>query len=210
MSSTEEGDSARRRTDTVASGRTCKVRKVKVGLLLHCGFHPHQHSDSRSDELLQCDERRPLCANCERHFTNLIACDFDDQEQTFQPAAGPSAPAPATVQPASVETPLQPQRRSTRTSRLPVQAASPVGRNAEPIGYYLPPSVSAGRIDPFEARPASQASGPSVDGLIGHYLSDFAFRSFPFYATKPLIELWWPFVRSDEVVRRTPTSSVPV
>ena len=31
-------------------------------------------------------------------------------------------------------------------------------------------------------------------------LQDFAYRSFPFYASKSLIEVWWPFVRSDEVL----------
>jgi hypothetical protein len=31
-------------------------------------------------------------------------------------------------------------------------------------------------------------------------LVHFAYRSFPFYASKPLIELWWPFVRGDEVL----------
>ncbi|KAK5715786.1 hypothetical protein LTR17_016617 [Elasticomyces elasticus] len=40
--------------------RTCKQRKVK------------------------CDERRPLCLNCERHFTNLQTCDFDEQTQTLR------------------------------------------------------------------------------------------------------------------------------
>ena len=36
--------------------------------------------------------------------------------------------------------------------------------------------------------------------LIDVDLSNFAYRAFPFYASKPLIELWWPFVRSDEVL----------
>ena len=31
-------------------------------------------------------------------------------------------------------------------------------------------------------------------------LANFAYRSFPFYASKPLIEMWWPFVRSDEML----------
>lgn len=31
-------------------------------------------------------------------------------------------------------------------------------------------------------------------------LADFAYRSFPFYASRPLIELWWPFVREDELL----------
>ena len=35
---------------------------------------------------------------------------------------------------------------------------------------------------------------------MSHYLSNFVFRSFPFYASRSLVELWWPFVRSDEVL----------
>jgi hypothetical protein len=49
-------------------------------------------------------------------------------------------------------------------------------------------------------RPASLEPAPSVDALMAHYLTNFAFRSFPFYASRPLIELWWPFVREDEVL----------
>ena len=46
----------------------------------------------------------------------------------------------------------------------------------------------------------SQEPAPSIDALLNHYLSNFAFRSFPFYANRSLIELWWPFVRDDEVL----------
>jgi hypothetical protein len=49
-------------------------------------------------------------------------------------------------------------------------------------------------------RPLSSEPATSIDALMGHYLTNFAFRSFPFYTSRPLIELWWPFVRDDEVL----------
>jgi hypothetical protein len=80
----------------------------------------------------------------------------------------------------------------------------------------IPQAVGGGRIDPFEARPLSHEAAPTVDqlmhhckydepvrkrpGLMSEDLANFAFRSFPFYASKPLIEMWWPFVRGDEVL----------
>ncbi|KAK1071977.1 hypothetical protein LTR33_010328 [Friedmanniomyces endolithicus] len=48
--------------------RTCKQRKVK------------------------CDERRPLCLNCERHFTNLKTCDFDEGGPTLRPPTARTSP----------------------------------------------------------------------------------------------------------------------
>ncbi|KAK4889150.1 hypothetical protein LTR27_012053 [Elasticomyces elasticus] len=35
---------------------------------------------------------------------------------------------------------------------------------------------------------------------MAHYLTTLAYRSFPFYASRPLIEIWWPFVRGDDVL----------
>ncbi|KAK5174277.1 uncharacterized protein LTR77_001357 [Saxophila tyrrhenica] len=90
------------------------------------------------------------------------------------------------------------RRTSPSGATLPVRRSSPVGREAEPL--QLPAVPSAGRVDPFEARPLSAEAAPTVDELMHHYLANFAYRSFPFYASKPLIELWWPFVRSDEVL----------
>ncbi|KAK3054213.1 hypothetical protein LTR09_004991 [Extremus antarcticus] len=81
---------------------------------------------------------------------------------------------------------------------MPVRRSSPVGRQAEPL--QLPQTIGGGRVDPFEARPMSAEAAPTVDQLMHHYLTNLAYRSFPFYASKPLIELWWPFVRSDEVL----------
>ncbi|KAK5689703.1 hypothetical protein LTR97_012702 [Elasticomyces elasticus] len=67
--------------------RTCKQRKVK------------------------CDERRPLCLNCERHFTNLQTCDFDEQTQTLRVL--PVAPTPKANRRPSV--PHETKMRTRRT-----------------------------------------------------------------------------------------------
>ncbi|KAK3645105.1 hypothetical protein LTR56_002677 [Elasticomyces elasticus] len=67
--------------------RTCKQRKVK------------------------CDERRPLCLNCERHFTNLQTCDFDEQTPTLQVL--PIAPTPKANRRPS--TPRDTKMRTRRT-----------------------------------------------------------------------------------------------
>lgn len=61
----------------------------------------------------------------------------------------------------------------------------------------IPSVPSPARIDPFETHPASEVRSPTLDVLMGHYLSSFAPRIFPFYASRTLIELWWPFVRED-------------
>ncbi|KAK3115752.1 hypothetical protein LTR53_004572 [Teratosphaeriaceae sp. CCFEE 6253] len=162
--------------------RTCKQRKVK------------------------CDERRPLCRNCERHYTNLATCDFDDGEPTYLPASSssntsaqpPESSSQARAR-ANVSAPPQQQRQQQQVSHLPIRPASPVGRQAEPLAN-IPPTVASGRLDPFEARPISHEPAPSVDALLAHYLTNLAYRSFPFYASRPLIELWWPFVRADAVL----------
>ncbi|TKA74534.1 hypothetical protein B0A49_02985 [Cryomyces minteri] len=62
----------------------------------------------------------------------------------------------------------------------------------------LPQAVAAGMLDPFEAHPPS--SIPEVDALVHHYLATFIFRSFPFFARSPIVQLWWPYVRTDDVL----------
>ncbi|KAK1068697.1 hypothetical protein LTR74_005355 [Friedmanniomyces endolithicus] len=166
--------------------RTCKARKIK------------------------CDERRPLCRACERHFTNLATCDFDDQDPTFSSAASSStASAQPQSQPAGHARarggPSAPasnrQQQQQQLSRLPIRPTSPVGRQAEPLlPNQIPMTIASGRLDPFEARPRSHEPAPSVDALMSHYLTTLAYRSFPFYTSRPLIEIWWPFVRADDVL----------
>lgn len=119
-------------------------------------------ADPLTSIFLQCDERRPLCLNCERHFLNLVACDFDEAEPVLNPNA-PSAPRANVAQSSSSRAAT---RRPSPTQQIPVRRSTPVGRHAEPL--ELPYPVGAGRIDPFETRPASAEPGPAVDALMGH------------------------------------------
>ncbi|KAF2158833.1 hypothetical protein M409DRAFT_30705 [Zasmidium cellare ATCC 36951] len=115
---------------------------------------------------VKCDERRPLCRNCEKHFIGLISCDFDDQA----PVLAQDAPA----------------------------GTNQVGRAAEPL--QLPTMVSASSYDALLRRPQSEVPSTTFDKLAAYYLNSFAYRSFPFYASKDLIDVWWPFVQADDLL----------
>ncbi|EMC98247.1 hypothetical protein BAUCODRAFT_23055 [Baudoinia panamericana UAMH 10762] len=140
---------------------------------------------------VKCDEHRPACQNCQRRYPSIVSCDFDDQEPKFRPIPSPSAES-------SHQARTGQSRRISVPGELTVRPTGSTGRLAEPL--QIPLELAADRLDPFEARPATQEPAPSVDALLSHYLSNFAYRSFPFYASRPLIELWWPFVRADEVL----------
>ena len=64
--------------------------------------------------------------------------------------------------------------RASPPSQLPIRPGSRVGRAAEPLNVpgfdapTLPTEVGAGRLDPFEMRPVSEASAPSIDSLMSH------------------------------------------
>ncbi|TKA48056.1 hypothetical protein B0A54_01548 [Friedmanniomyces endolithicus] len=66
--------------------RTCKQRKVK------------------------CDERRTLCLNCERHFTNLKTCDFDEGGHTLRPPTASISPRAIGRPPTSRNPPSRPKK----------------------------------------------------------------------------------------------------
>lgn len=108
----------------------------------------------------KCDERRPLCRNCERHFTNLVACDFDEAEPTVTSS---SSSAPQSAAESS-------RQASRRISPLRQAAVASIrgrggGREAEPL---LPMTIAPGRLDPFEMHPTSQAPAPDVNALMNH------------------------------------------
>ncbi len=121
----------------------------------------HRESD-RVGVLLICTatENKPLCENCRRHFTNLVSCDFDDQE----PVVDANAPVTASAVAGPSRRAAAP-RATTASQQQAVRRTTPVGREAEPL--RLPPSVS-GRVDPFEARPISFEAAPTVDELMHH------------------------------------------
>lgn len=100
----------------------------------------------------QCDERRPLCRNCERHYANIERCDFDD----------PSPSTSASRNRASSNTLSVPAGVST----LPVRGSGPLRRRATDLQPSVPTAVGAGMLDPFEAHPPTQA--PDVDKLMNH------------------------------------------
>jgi hypothetical protein len=56
----------------------CKQRKVKV----QYRYLTPKTKKSQADNA-QCDERRPLCANCEKHFHNLERCNFSTVEAPY-------------------------------------------------------------------------------------------------------------------------------
>ncbi|TKA79291.1 hypothetical protein B0A55_04235 [Friedmanniomyces simplex] len=78
--------------------RTCKQRKVK------------------------CDERRPLCLNCERHFTNLETCDFDELGHTLRAPVAPTAPR-VSRRPPSSRDPGSSPRKTLMTKKSTGQPA---------------------------------------------------------------------------------------
>ncbi|KAK0275231.1 hypothetical protein LTR35_011279 [Friedmanniomyces endolithicus] len=128
-------------------------------------------------------------------FSSAASSSTASAQPQSQPAGharargGPSAPA------------SNRQQQQQQLSRLPIRPTSPVGRQAEPLlPNQIPMTIASGRLDPFEARPRSHEPAPSVDALMSHYLTTLAYRSFPFYTSRPLIEIWWPFVRADDVL----------
>ncbi|KAI7212082.1 hypothetical protein KC333_g7315 [Hortaea werneckii] len=137
-----------------AGCRACKARKVK------------------------CDERRPLCLNCERHFMNISFCDFDEKEVTLRPKSNVAS----------------------RQREIAFPESSGLSNKRDAISSRIPKAVAPGRPDPFDARAESQAPDYTVDSLMHHYLNNFAARCFPFYATRQLVTMWWHFVRADDLL----------
>lgn len=148
--------------------RTCKIRKVKVlgsGCLITLAWK----TDS---SIPQCDERRPLCRNCERHFTNLVACDFDDREPVLDPAVTFDTSQQGTSSSSSQSSGEFP----SPSSRALAWRDGLVGRQTEPMS--LPKAVGAGRIDPFEARPFSEHPPQAVDALMAHCKCSYSSELF--------------------------------
>ncbi|KAK3112621.1 hypothetical protein LTR53_010912 [Teratosphaeriaceae sp. CCFEE 6253] len=96
--------------------KTCRQRKVKVS------GQPYEIKTNYlvTDALTasQCDERRPLCLNCERHFTNMKTCDFDEQAPVLQ---APTSPLRAGRRPSVVRTTAARPKRSL----IPKELAGP-------------------------------------------------------------------------------------
>lgn len=129
---------------------------------------------------VKCDERKPLCRNCEKHFDGLDECDFPilrnapSNSWEFYPT--PPARTPSS-------------RLEERDASLPRQ-------------FHVPlPSPLGSGIDPFMAHPDSNV--PEAQFLMRHYFSNFTSKTFPIvlgHETKPLIQSWWGWAGHDPVL----------
>ncbi|KAG4431697.1 hypothetical protein IFR05_012821 [Cadophora sp. M221] len=139
-----------------------------------CGPIPNrQHKKSKNGCLqckqrkVKCDERRPFCLNCSKHFRNMDKCDF--------PAAA----------------------NGYMTSRDYVSAARPRNTANKPKSIRKSPLVDLLRspgsgIDPFKSCPGSNI--PDAELFMHHYFSNFRSKSFPMalgYQEKPFLQTWW-------------------
>ncbi|KAF2235640.1 hypothetical protein EV356DRAFT_444661 [Viridothelium virens] len=121
--------------------KNCKARKVK------------------------CDEQRPLCGPCARHYANIERCEYE-----FPPDAKPS-----------------------REVVISAQIEDP-----HPVALAIPRTIEGDVLDPFQTHPQTPTNNSNI--LLQHYLSTVVIRSFPFFNTKRIIDLWWPFLRADELL----------
>jgi hypothetical protein len=121
----------------------CKVRKVKVSLELG-------KIVTRADSYGKCDERKPLCGNCEKHFDGLDECDFPTTARALSKSWDfyPTPPATRTQDQCKEK-----DARHALLSRL--SSISPLGSG----------------IDPFMVHPNSNV--PEAQFLMHHCTSCF-------------------------------------
>ena len=96
---------------------------------------------------IQCDENRPVCGNCERHFVEIEACDYT-----------PTVTRPRTG------------KKSTTTAETPTAAELSSSQMITPI-LIDSPSPNSGLVapealDPFCTHPT--CSAPDVNRLMNH------------------------------------------
>ncbi|KUJ12249.1 uncharacterized protein LY89DRAFT_673249 [Mollisia scopiformis] len=141
-----------------------------------------QHKKSRTGCLpckirkVKCDERRPLCQNCARHYKDIEKCDFP--------------PAPA-----ATESTL-PDRLPPRTR--PISKKSPTSFRRAP--KYLLPLFPGSGIDPFECFPSCNV--PEAQKFMHHYFQNFVSKSFPVHLdhiAQPIMQSFWSLA-SDDIV----------
>lgn len=105
---------------------------------------------------MQCDEKRPVCGNCQKHFVNVVECDY---AQNVSQRSRKSTPQISNWS-------EDPQGED---SRARLNTISPLSR-----------SIASEALDPFETHPASSSTEPDITRLMEHckYKS---FKGVPFY-----------------------------
>ncbi|KAK0120102.1 hypothetical protein ONS95_011512 [Cadophora gregata] len=138
-----------------------------------------QHKKSKNGCLqckqrkVKCDERRPLCLNCSKHFRNMEKCDF-------------APPAKKSVSSGDYVTTSQPRS----TTRKPKQV-----RKGASINLFGNPG---GGVDPFKSCAGSNI--PNAELFMHHYFSNFKSKNFPMalgYQEKPFQQTWWSMAADD-------------
>jgi hypothetical protein len=96
------------------------------------------------DRNIQCDEKRPVCRNCARHFINVEACEYPDNTTQGD--------------------------RNTRTLRLVNSRGDPVEspENFKALGQLSTCLIAGGSLDPFETHPTSTSLEPDINKLMDH------------------------------------------
>ncbi|TVY52381.1 Sterol uptake control protein 2 [Lachnellula cervina] len=131
---------------------------------------------------LKCDEAKPVCGNCLRHFVDIQSCDFGHRSTTQ----------------------LRPLAAIAKSDHLSPRIADNRSNRREPSRSEedcLPKSVAAERMDPFETYPESHVAG--VDVLMKYYLHNAVYECFPWQPasdTNPTTKFYVPVVWRDRVL----------
>lgn len=142
--------------------KNCKARKVK------------------------CDETRPLCKNCERHYTNITECEWAD-EPTRPPK--PSAP------------PKDDLRASPNGHARAARTEMSWHDEAMKIMSELRVNDSSSSPEDSGVKHSQQQDTSYADQLVIEYDSmEQHFNSFPFVRSSSITKAWWPFARDDIVL----------
>ena len=128
----------------------CKARKIKVGISIKDAKMTFTFLVAECVHELKCDETRPLCNNCAKHYANLQSCEWS-----------------TTAQPRTSGVPHRPARPTWRSPLPEVEAGGSfrhyqrasqqnISANISDLGVHL--------LDPFSTHPESSIQG--IDTLL--------------------------------------------
>jgi hypothetical protein len=105
-----------------------------------------------------------------------------------------------------------------RSSSFPNRSSGP---GVSQTQFSLPSAIRSGQLDPFQSHPASRVLNVDIFlkhckyrkwwtcAFLGHVtlivianvdLSALVMKSFPFFHAGAVVELWWPFLFTDDVL----------
>jgi hypothetical protein len=113
----------------------------------------------------QCDEKRPLCGNCERRFGDIEKCEFEDVDVSGVKAKTTYASPPRPLSLTKIEAkPIGPQidLSLVKASAADLQALREAFSPASPLMR----SIRGDMLDPFATHPESKIN--DADLLMKH------------------------------------------